>query len=88
MFRSRADLIEARLPLTNRELELLRCLTHKRRADGRLLRVRKIAKLFGCSADEIHDTLATLDRKGLISRPSMEVGTFRLQVLAAKGGVV
>ena len=80
LFRKRADQIEARLPATEDELKLLSCLT-RRRADGRLLRVRKIAKLLGRSADEIHDTLATLERKGLVARPSMESETYQLEVL-------
>ena len=74
LFRKRADQIEARLPATDRKLELLRCLT-KRRADRRLLRVRRIAKLLGRLADEVHDMLATPQRKGLVARPSMESGT-------------
>ena len=70
------------LPVTGRELELLRCLTHERRPDGRLLGVRKIAKRLDQSTDEIHETLGALERKGLIARPSKEVGTYHLQVLA------
>ena len=80
LFRKRADQIEARLPATEDELKLWSGLT-RRRADGRLLRVRKIAKLLGRSADEIHDTLATLERKGLVARPSMESGTYQREVL-------
>ena len=81
---AQADEIESRLPASEDELELLRCL-HRRRADGRLLRVRKIARLLDRTSDEIHDLLATLQRKGFVSRPSVETGTFRLEVLAAGG---
>ena len=85
--RAEADAIETALPLTDREAALLDCLTHRRRADGRLLRVRAIAKCLGQTGDEIHDTLGALERKNFISRPSTEVGTYRLEVLATEGGV-
>ena len=91
LFRKQFDEIEAALPLSDREAELLECLAHDRRPDGRLLRVRAIKKRLRQTTDEIHDVLGVLERKGLIARPTRETGTYRLEVLAAvsamrKGG--
>ena len=70
--------------VTDRELELLRCLAHPGRSNGKMSKVKQIKKRLGQSADEIHDTLGALERNGLIARPCVETGTYRLQVLAVE----
>ena len=70
--------------VTDRERELLRCLAHPGRPNGKMSKVKQIKKRLGQSADEIHDTLGALERKGLIARPCFETGTYRLQLLAVE----
>ena len=73
--------------VTDRELELLRCLAHPGRPNGKMSKVKHIKKRLGQSAEEIHDTLGALDRKGLIARPCVETGTYRLEVLGREAEV-
>jgi len=64
----------AALPVTQRQLELLRVLHRWGKEHGRMPSVRELGRLLGRSPSTVHQHLAALERRGLIERDGQANG--------------